>query len=202
MTSSLLRTDTLVLAGGVPKPDLEVGPGYTEVIAPPESSATVHALTLAGRMKPHSGTISLRGEKATPRALFRAVAFAGTLEIDALERQVSVRDVVREQAAWAGPWYGRTPRAIADIKAYTTWADCFELTLDESDAVGDLTPCQRLQLRCVLGLMARPQASLFLLDDIDQLRSTRDQEETKHALRRVAQHLPVLVFTANGEETR
>lgn len=200
MINTVLSTQALVLAGGVAKEDLAIGPGYTEIVAPPESSATVHALTLAGRMKPKSGTITLAGDSASAATLFRAVALAGTLEIDALERQVTVRDVVREQAAWVGPWYGRTPKNITNIEAYVTWAGRMGLDLEPTTDIGDLSPRQRLHLRCVLGLMARPQASLFILDDIDQLRSTQDQQATRAALRTVAENLPVLVFTANGEE--
>ncbi len=196
----ILATQHLVVAGGVRKDDLNIYTGCTLVETFREQSATVYALTLAGRMKPESGEIWLAGELASSSQLFRNIAYAGTPEIDHLERQVSVRAVVREQLAWAGPWYGRVPRNILDDKRYTNWSELIGLEVLPSAAIAQLSPLERFKLRIVLALIARPQAMVLIVDDIDQLRSMELRAQLLDALREVSSCVPVVAMSVNPEE--
>ncbi|AGF72596.1 hypothetical protein [Corynebacterium halotolerans] len=177
--------------------------GLTLVQTRRESRSTTLALTLAGRMRVKGGTVTLHDAAGTtvadtPRHRTRRVALAGVPEIDGLERLVPVRTVVREQLAWTGSWFARTPRDMGDTD-FSAWAGLLGLTVEPGDKVGDLPPAQRLRLRIMLALLARPRAGLLLIDDIDQLRSLADRRDLLRDLRQVAQRLPVTVFSSNPD---
>lgn len=203
----VLRTKGLVLASGAKKPDLQIGQGLSLVHSKRESSATAFAMTLAGRMKPQQGDIYLadisEDTPATNRQRFDSIAFAGVIQIDALERQVPLRSVIREQAAWNGPWWGRVPRDLDQIESYVTAREEVGLEFEEAElrkmSIGDLDPLTRFKLRLVLALMARPQASMLIVDDIDQVASMELRDAILECLLHISQDLPVLAISANPD---
>ncbi|MCQ9342523.1 hypothetical protein [Corynebacterium kozikiae] len=141
-------------------------------------------------MKPKSGRIEYRpshGKFTSPDELYRHVAFSGVPDIDYVERLVPVRSIVREQIAWISPWYRRTPSNIDQIERYYTAAERIGFTMSNQEAkhttVGELDPLERFKLRICLALLARPEAELLIVDDIDQLRSLRLRAEFLQALR-------------------
>ncbi|MCQ9360381.1 hypothetical protein NQ015_01170 [Corynebacterium sp. 153RC1] len=141
-------------------------------------------------MKPKSGRIEYRpshGKFTSLDELHRHIAFSGVPDIDYVERLVPVRSIVREQVAWISPWYRRTPSNIDHIERYCTAAERIGFTLSNQEAkhttVGELGPLERFKLRICLALLARPEAELLIVDDIDQLRSLRLRAEFLQALR-------------------
>lgn len=202
---AVLETVGLTLANGVHTPDITVpAQGLTLVHTARESASTMWAMALSGRMKHKAGEISLlHDDHLAPhsaRQLHKRVALAGVPQIDSLERGVHVRTVVREQAAWASPWYSRVPSHIADIEAFTAAQEALELEVDEKQTVGSLTPYQRFAFRVALAMMARPEAALLVVDDVDQLRSMELRATVLGRLADVAQRTPVLVFSANPHD--
>lgn len=198
---SIVATHGLRLSTGFEVPDFQLYPGLNLIHASRETSATVLGLTLAGRMKPAGGTIDFGG--ATGKA-FKNVALAGVVEIDSLERLVPVRVVIREQLAWSQPWYKFTPRSIEN-NDLAQWAlGLVGLSFDDGAArhtkVGELDVLTRLRLRTALALIARPEAKLLIVDDIDQLRSIKLRHSYLESLREVAATIPVLVISANADE--
>lgn len=196
----------LTLITGEKVSEIAIGPGLTLLHISRESSATVLALTLAGRMAPRAGQVVFeRGETRldTRRDLFKNIALAGVDELDTLERLVSVHSVVREQLAWSAPWYKRTPRNLDTVEAYTSAAALVGFTLDDAaaraTAVGDLGVLDRLRLRVVLALVARPDAQALIVDDIDKLRSVRLRAEFLRDLSRLAARMPVVAISANTD---
>lgn len=200
----LLSTDGLVLANGHPKADISIGQGLTLVHSGRESSSTMWAMTLAGRMKSKSGQIFLSGEPASASQLHQKIALAGVVQLDSLERQVSVASIVREQVAWSSPWYKRAPKNIAEIDQFMEITELLGLDLDFQNAAkftaGSLTPYERFKLRVALAFLSRPKAKLLVVDDIDQLRSMELRATVLRRLAEVSQHIPVLVMSANKED--
>ncbi len=181
-------------------PDFDIYPGCNLLHVSRESSATVLALTLAGRMRARSGGITGLGHKQA----FRQVALAGATEIDSLERLVPAWTVVREQLAWSQPWYRLTPR---DVDRVDSVQDAFAAVgLDYTNAqlkevaVGKMPVLDRLRLRVALALIARPAARLVVVDDIDQLRSNRLRGQFLESLSQLSQTLPVVAVSANGAQ--
>ena len=125
-------------------------------------------------------------------------------EIDSLERLVTVRAVIREQAAWHQPWWKPTPRSIDNIPSYTQAAELLGFTMTNDDAttlVGELDTLSRLVLRILLAIMARPDADLLIVDDIDQLRSMELRNKLLVKLRDYSQLKPVIATSVNPDFT-
>ncbi|APT92431.1 hypothetical protein CPHO_05525 [Corynebacterium phocae] len=200
----VLTTRDLVLATGFQIPDFRVITGLNLIHASRETSATVLALTLAGRMKPNSGGVALDERLVTHRELFRDVALAGAAEIDRLERLVPAWTVVREQVAWSRPWYQPTPRNMDCVEDVARAFDAVGLELDDAalraTKVGDLDVSARLKLRTALALIARPDPTLIIVDDIDQLRSNHLRHKFLDALKHLSSQVPVLAISANDAE--
>lgn len=181
--------------------DITIAPdsGLTLLTTARESSSSSYAMVLSGRMRPRTGQIHLNGETAKPKELAKNIALAGVMEIDSLERLVTVRSVVREQIAWASPWYKRVPRDISEHPRWEGAAKHLELDVEPGALIGDLTVSERFRLRIALALVARPEAKILIVDDPDQVRSMTLRAEILGALNNVARELPVIVVSTNPD---
>lgn len=201
MDSPIVRVSDLALHKKSPRLTFDCGSGLTLIVADRESGASTLSLALAGRYSPAAGTIEV-GKAASTRQRFRSVALAGAPLIDSLERPVTVRETIREQVAWAQPFYRRVPRDILAHRYVAPWLGPLGLAgLDTAAAVGDTDPGTRLRLRTLLALVSRPAATLLVVDDPDQLRSTRLREEFLADLKELSAHLPVVATTVNPDGT-
>lgn len=203
---ALLHTRGLELASGYHVTDLDIHPGLTLIHASRETSATALALTLAGRMRPANGEVWLEDgdgvETTTQRERFRRVALAGVTAIDSLERLVSVRAVLREQYAWSSPWWQFTPRSIENppiAQGLDKVGLDFSTETAAHTAVGELDVLRRFKLRVALSFIARPEAELLIVDDIDQLRSMRLRREFLRCLKDISVDTPVIAISANAD---
>lgn len=195
-----LHARDVVLEDGDTPVTFDVHEGLTVLNTSRESSSTLLSLALAGRYRQHDGEIEIDGRNRAHER-FRRVALAGVPEIDGLNRQVSAREVVREQVAWVSPFFGITPRNQDKLKAHKRvqpWLEPLRLEdVDLNEAVGDLSVLERFRLRVLLALIARPEAHLLVVDDIDQLKQVDLRMEMLADLKAVAKHVPVLVNTVN-----
>lgn len=162
-----LELRQLRVAKDVPERTLEVTKPFTVLRTGRESHASATALVIAGRLRPAGGEVLIGGTPLKTRERFRHVALAGAVEVDSLPRLADVRAVVREQVAWAAPWYKPVPRT-PDVAAQFAVAGC---TADFRDVVGELDVEQRFRLRVALALIARPEARLLVVDDVDQVKN-------------------------------
>lgn len=196
----VLETHGLDAGAGVIE-DLHIDRGLNQILTGRESHATTLALTLAGRMKPQAGHVAI-GEENTPRGIAKHVALAGATELDGLERLVKLGQVIREQYAWGSPWWRRVPRAedIMATEVWTSWAEPLGLMLDPKNRIGDLDVVDRLLVRVVLAGIARPNAQLLLVDDIDQIRDIDARHEALVALARLAEKIPTVIMSVNHFE--
>lgn len=192
MNSTVLTARDLVLYKGDRPVTLEVTDGVTVIQTVRESASTSLAMALAGRFRPHSGTIDGPG--------FKRTALAGVPLLDSLERQVSVREVLREQVAWAQPFFSWTPKDIMRHKYVARWLAPLKLQgLDAEQPVGELNVLERFRLRILLALVSRPYAELLIVDDVDQIKDMDLRRELLGDLVRVATHVPVVFTTVNEE---
>lgn len=193
----VLETRGLDAGAGVIE-DVRIGSGLHQILTGRESHATTLALTLSGRMKPRTGYVAM-GEENTPRGIAKQVALAGATELDGLERLVKLGQVIREQYAWGNPWWRRVPAAedIMATEVWTAWAEPLGLMLDPKHRIGDLDVVDRLLLRVVLAGIARPDARLLLVDDIDQIRDIEARHEALLALARLSEKIPTVVMSVN-----
>ena len=192
MTHILSATDLVLRKGDTPvSVDAEEGFNFLQVGR--ESSATTLAMTLAGRYKQHSGSVDGPG--------FKRTALAGVHMIDSLDRQIPVRDLLREQIAWSQPFFKPTPRRPLEHDAVTRWLEPLGLEdLEEKTKVGELHVLNRFRLRILLALVSRPDAELLIVDDVDQIRDMSLRSELLDNLHTVAEDVAVLVISANEED--
>lgn len=190
--------DLVLRKGDVPL-TFDIYDGLTLLITEREVGATTLCMTLAGRFSQKSGEVRV-GDAVKPRQRFKKVALAGTTLLDSLERQVDTREVIREQVAWAQPFYKLVPKDILNHDLVQPWLKPLRLTdLDPALDVGELSVQDRFRLRVLLGLVARKNALAIVVDDIDQIRSAELRQELLDDLLTLSKHLPVVVSTVNED---
>lgn len=173
--------------------------GLTILTGRAGSGRTALALCLAGRMKLTSGTLTVLGHTKLSQ-INKIVAIAGVDEIDALDRELTVRTILSEHRAWSKRWLSWTTRA--DENYYRTLcADVFgDRDLPPLDAyVAQISPLDRLLIRISLALAPASRATIRMLvmDDLDQVVDTDERALLVHLLARIATRMPVIVNSQN-----
>lgn len=192
MTVVLTTHDLVVRKGGTPV-TLVAEEGLTIVQTRREAGGSTLAMALADRFKPYSGTVDGPG--------FKRTALAGVDFVDHLDRQVSARECIREQVAWAQPFFARVPKDIMGHKFVEPWLEPLHLEeLDVNRHIGDLGVMDRFRLRILLALVSRPKAELLVVDDVDQMKKMSLRSQIMDDLEAVASRLPVIVTTVNEEQ--
>ncbi|MCT1445226.1 hypothetical protein M3G11_08750 [Corynebacterium sanguinis] len=92
------------------------------------------------------------------------------------------------------------PKDILTHPLVEPWLEPMDLSeLDPSLSVAELDTLTRLRLRVLLALTSRPNASLLVVDDPDQLRNIELRGALLESLRGVPQTLPVVVASVNPD---
>ena len=90
--------------------DLEIPAGGLNVlVCPAGSGRTALMMTLAGRMKPTSGELTVAGAHRA-RDIFALAALAGVDELDTVPESVTVANLITEQLRWNASWYRLIPK--------------------------------------------------------------------------------------------
>ncbi len=174
--------------------DIDAG-GVTALICPAGSGRTALLMTLAGRMKPSSGTMTVLGS-SDARGIFRVSALAGIEQLDSVFESVTVRDLVTEQSRWDAPWYRLIRRAGEDERDALCRPVFGELPLPRLTAyVEELDELDGLLLRIALANTARPP--LLVVGSIDQITSDRNREILLRRLVALGERQTVITATAN-----
>jgi ABC-type dipeptide/oligopeptide/nickel transport system ATPase subunit len=175
--------------------DVETG-GVTVLRCPAGLGRTALSMTLAGRMRPKSGTLSVLG-RTDARAIFAHAALAGIAELDALADAVTVGDVVTEQLRWNAPWYKHIRRAGDDDLARVCTPVFGDLPLPPlRERIEELTELDGLLLRIALADTARPP--LLVVGGLDQMTSDADRELLLGRLVALGRDRTVLTADVNG----
>jgi ABC-type multidrug transport system ATPase subunit len=153
--------------------DLDVPDGgLTVLICPPGTGRTALLMTLAGRMSPNDGTLTVLGATRA-REVFKLAALAGVDEIDTVPESVTVRDLLTEQLRWNAAWY-RLIRRADDEDLRRVCAPVFgDLPLPHLDQfVEQLGELDAILLRIALADTTTPR--LLVVGSLDSV--ANDQE--------------------------
>lgn len=173
--------------------DLTLDRGLHAVHMPGGHSQQALLLTLAGRLKPSAGTVTVFGESA-PRAIRRHCAIAAFDDIDDLDEAVTVGTVVAEQRRWLAPLF-RPWRADTDRDVV---AEAFG-DIDRpapTDYVGDLGDLETFLLQVALALCSdRP---VLVVGDLEQVRDSGRRAQAAQRLGALAADRLVVVGVTNS----
>lgn len=127
----------------------ESGAGTLSVVAGPAGSGrTSLLLTVAGRMKPTKGTLSVAGH-TRPRAIRRVAALGLVDGVTDLERSLTVREHLRERRR----------------KPYAKVLETARVGADERAKARDLDREQRVRLGLALAMLDEPR--VIVADNVD-----------------------------------
>src|SRR5689334_7137899 len=145
--------------------DLELTRGFHAIQMPGGWGQTALLLTLAGRLKPTHGTVTVCGE-TDPKAIRRHCAVAAFADIDELEDSVTVQTVLAEQRRWLAPWYRRVPIEAGESAMREVFG---ELTPPAPETyISELSDLDLFLLKVTLALFSnRP---ILVVGDLEQVR--------------------------------
>lgn len=145
--------------------DLALTPGFHAIQMPGGPGQTALLLTLAGRLKPTHGTVSVLGD-SQPRAIRRHCSIAAFADIDDLEEAVTVQTVLAEQRRWLAPWYSQVPSQAGQAELKEVFGEIAPPST--SSYIVELSDLELFLLRITLALMSdRP---IVVVGDLEQVR--------------------------------
>lgn len=153
--------------------DIDAG-GVTALVCPAGSGRTALLMTLAGRMRPQSGELTVFG-KTRAKDIFAMSALAGIDELDTVAESVTVRDLITEQLRWDAQWY-RLVRRAGEADLVRVCGPVFgELPLPPlTEYFEELSELDRLLLRIALANTSRPP--LLVVGHLDYMTSDRNRD--------------------------
>lgn len=174
--------------------DIPAG-GLTVLLGPPGSGRTALLMTVAGRMKPSAGTLTVLGRRKA-RDIFGVAALAGVEQLDAIFESVTVRDLITEQIRWDSPWYQLVRRAGKAERDAVCRPVFGELPMPQlNDYVEQLDELTGLLLRIALANTARPP--LLVVGSIDEVTNYRDRATLIRRLVALGEKQTVITASAN-----
>ncbi|MEW5813407.1 MAG: ATP-binding cassette domain-containing protein [Actinomycetota bacterium] len=181
--------------------DLDVpAGGVTVLVCPAGSGRTALSMTLAGRMRPTSGSLTVFG-RTRARDIFAVAALAGIDELDTVAESVTVGDLITEQLRWDAPWYKLIRRADDDDLRRVCGPVFGELGLPpRSEFVEELTELDGLLLRIALANTRRP--ALLVVGNLEQVTSDENRELLVDRLVDLGREQTVLTASVNGVAER
>jgi ABC-type Mn2+/Zn2+ transport system ATPase subunit len=172
--------------------DLKITPGFHAIQMPGGPGQDTLLLTLAGRLKPSRGTVTVLGD-TQPRGIRRHCSIAAFADIDELEESVTVETVVAEQRRWLAPWYSSVPITAGQ----TELAEVFgEIPPPSGKAyIVELSDLELFLLRITLALFSdRP---ILVIGDLEQVRDDSRRKIAVDRLGEIATRRTVVVGVTN-----
>jgi ABC-type multidrug transport system ATPase subunit len=176
--------------------DLDIAEGgVTVLICPPGTGRTALLMTLAGRMRPTGGSLTVFG-MTRAREAFAVSALAGIEDIDTVPESVTVSDLLTEQLRWNASWY-RLIRRADDADLRRVCRPVFgDLPLPHLDAfVEQLTELDEILLRIALACTTDPR--LLVVGSLDAVAVDQDRALLLDRLVELGTHLTVVTSSAN-----
>ncbi len=172
--------------------DLALTPGFHAIQMPGGPAQHTLLLTLAGRLKPNHGTVTVLGD-SEPRAIRRHCAIAAFADIDELEETVTVQTVLAEQRRWLAPWYARVPIDAGRDELANVFG---EIPLPSANSyIVELSDLELFLLRITLALFSdRP---ILVVGDLEQVRDNTRRAIAVERLGAIATQRTVVVGVTN-----
>ncbi|WP_396834174.1 ATP-binding cassette domain-containing protein [Mycobacterium sp. ITM-2016-00316] len=174
--------------------DVDTG-GVTALIHPAGTGRTALLLTLAGRMRPISGTVTVFGH-SDARKIFGASALANIDQLDKIAESVTVRDLITEQLRWDAPWYRFIGQASAADLADICGSTFGEVALPDLgayfDQIGELA---QVLLRIALANTGTPP--LLVVGDLDGITDDGNRAIVLERLNALGENQTVITTSAN-----
>ncbi len=176
--------------------DLDVDAGGVTVLhCPPGSARTALLMTLAGRMKPVAGTVTVLG-RIRAADIFAVSALAGIEELDNIAESVTVRDLITEQRRWDANWYRLVRRADGDDLTAMCAPVFGELPLPPlTEYAEELSQLDGLLLRIALANTRRPP--VLVVGGVDEVVSDADREALLRRLVELGTRQTVVTASVN-----
>lgn len=174
--------------------------GVTVLVGNGGRGRTALLLTLAGRMKPSSGSITAFDRTDAPHDLFRhaGVGFIG--EVDEIVQAIRVRDIVTEQLRWNHRWFAWVPPATPDDLARLCRPVFGDLEIPHIDAMVEELPELTAALFRIAAANAR-KPELLVVGGIDTLTSDAASAQLLERLIALGEHQTVITADVNGPRT-
>lgn len=172
--------------------DLELAAGFHAIQMPGGPGQHSLLLTLAGRVKPSHGTVTVLGDTA-PRAIRRHCAIAAFADIDDLEESVTVATVLAEQRRWLAPWYSRVAADAGQPGLSEVFGDI--PAPSSATFIVELSDLELFLLRITLALFSnRP---ILVVGDLEQVRDGTRRQLAVERLGAIAEERSVIVGVTN-----
>lgn len=172
--------------------DLALTPGFHAIQMPGGPAQHTLLLTLAGRLKPTRGALTVNGAD-TARDIRRHCAIAAFADIDELEEMVTVRTVLTEQRRWVSPWLSWVPNQTSAPEFGTVFGGITPPTADRY--IIELSDLELFLLRISLALMSdRP---ILVVGDLEQVRDNTRRAMAVERLGVIAENRTVVVGVTN-----
>ncbi|MGO3326250.1 ATP-binding cassette domain-containing protein [Gordonia sp. (in: high G+C Gram-positive bacteria)] len=173
--------------------------GVTVLVGAPGRGRTALLLTIAGRMKPTSGSLHSFGQSNRAHQLFNKSALGFVDEVDEIEQTIRVHDVLTEQCRWAQPWYKFVGQANADDLERLCRPVFGPLTLPTLDAyVEELPELTATLFRIAMANIRRPE--LLVVGGVDNLHGYENARLLLERLVDLGSDQTVITANVNGEE--
>ena len=171
--------------------------GVTVLVGAGGRGRTSLLLTLAGRMRPSTGTLTSFGRENDAHHLFDHANIANIDEVDGITQTIRVHDIVTEQVRWAAPWYGWVPQSNeADLERICrpVFGD---YTLPTMDAmVEELPEFTAALFRIAVANIRKPE--ILVVGGIDTLHSTRNAHKLLERLVALGHEQTIITADVNG----
>lgn len=177
--------------------DLDVDAGGVSVLVYPTGTGrTALLMTLAGRMKPVEGQVTVFGHSRA-RDIFANSALACIDELDAVAESVTVRDLVTEQKRWDASWY----RFIGPADEQDLTRLCAPVFGEVAPPAltayfDELTELERTLLRIALANTAAPP--LLVVGNLDHITDDGNRDIVLQRLIALGESQTVITATVNG----
>lgn len=174
--------------------DVDAG-GVTALIYPAGTGRTALQLTLAGRMRPVAGRVTVFG-RSDARQIFEVAALANIDQLDKIAESVTVRDLITEQLRWDAPWYRFIGKAAESDLAAICAPVFGDMALPDLNAyfdeVGEL---QQVLLRIALANTGTPP--LLVVGDLDRITDDGNRAVVLERLNALGEQQTVITASAN-----
>ena len=162
---------------------------------------TALLLTLAGRMKPSSGSLVSFGQANNTKQLFNRAQLAFIDEVDGIGQTIRVRDVLTEQLRWTAPWYKFVGEGTEEDLERLCRPVFGDLLLPQLSAyVEELPELTSALFRIAIACVRQPE--VLVVGGIDNLARIANSQMLLGRLVEIGRHKTVITCDVNGVDPK